>query len=62
MESLTRFRPALIIEDHTSFYPHMRDGESARAMSALLDGLGYAVERVPYSGPTSAPRLMWICK
>jgi Methyltransferase FkbM domain len=51
-DSLERLRPRLVVEDH---------GRDAVAMASLLQGLGYRVDRIPYSGPTSGQRVMWIC-
>jgi len=48
--TLAAFRPRLYIEDHTLVYPFVAEMESARRIRELLEGLGYAVQDVPYEG------------
>jgi FkbM family methyltransferase len=62
-ETLTRFRPALLIEAHDRVYKFVADMDSQRKCHDLLAGLGYEIEVVPYDDhPWTADRDFWFCK
>jgi FkbM family methyltransferase len=56
--ALTRFRPRLLIEDHTEVYPYTAASGSKGKCLDLLAGLGYEVTEVPYGPP---PRTYLAC-
>ncbi len=60
LESLRRWHPKLIIEDHTLVYEFVRAMGSEAACLALLGELGYVIEKVPYTSPLSVPRTFWV--
>lgn len=49
LETLKRYHPRLLIEDHTRVYEWCRENRIADQVHDLLRGLGYHVESVPYS-------------
>lgn len=51
LETLKRFHPKLLIEDHTGIYRWVARNNSSRRIKASLAQLGYKVEIVPYVGP-----------
>lgn len=60
LETLARFRPALLIEAHDKVYKFVAAMDSERRCHDLLAGLGYEIEVVPYT--RSAPRDFWVCR
>jgi FkbM family methyltransferase len=58
IETLTRHRPALLIEDHTEVYPFVAAMGSRQACGELLGGLGYLVTLIPWGPP---PRTYMAC-
>lgn len=67
-ESLARFHPRLLIEDHTGIYSYVARMDSARQCRELLAGLGYVIDEVPFNAPvigsppdTPPPRTYMIC-
>jgi FkbM family methyltransferase len=65
-ETLRRFRPELLIEDHTGIYAFAAEMEIRRHCHELLAGLGYSVETVRYaderSPQGSLDRDFWVCR
>lgn len=61
LDTLRRFAPRVLLEDHTAFYPSLSDGASALELASMFDDLAYTVDRRDYAGPTSGPRTMWLC-
>jgi FkbM family methyltransferase len=63
---LRRFRPELLIEDHTGIYAFAAEMEISRGCRELLDGLGYRIETVRYaderSPSGSLDRDFWVCR
>jgi FkbM family methyltransferase len=59
LKTLARFRPRLLIEDHTDVYPWVKHIGSTKEILALLDGLDYVVEIAPYVGP-GPPRAYFV--
>lgn len=55
---LARFRPRLLIEDHTEAYPFVAAMESCRLCYELLESLDYRIILVPWGPP---PRTYLIC-
>ena len=60
LDTLARFRPSLLIEAHDKVYEFVADMGNERKCHALLAGLGYEIEVVPYLQP--AFRDFWICR
>lgn len=60
LETLRRFMPSLVIEDHTRIYGFVRKMGIGPQCLELLHGLGYDIEIVQYTGSTSPPRDYWI--
>lgn len=60
LETLARFRPALLIEAHDKVYKFVASMRSERRCHDLLEHLGYEIEVVPYT--RSAARDFWVCK
>jgi len=58
--TLSRFRPALLIEMHDQVYPFVSRMGSGGRCRELLEGLGYEIEVVPYTRTT--PRDFWVCR
>lgn len=58
ISTLKRFRPRLLIEDHTEVYPYVAAMGSRRQCRELLGELGYAVTEIPYGPP---PRTYLAC-
>lgn len=56
---LERFRPKLLIEDHTEVYPYVAQMDSRRQCTELLKRAGYTVTEVPYGPP---PRTYLVCQ
>lgn len=63
LETLRRFRPRLLIEDHSDVYAFVRDMEISRHCRELLDGLGYSTEVVRYADDrgSALDRDFWVC-
>lgn len=65
-ETLRRFRPELLIEDHTGIYAFAAEMEIRRHCHELLAGLGYSIETVRYaderSPSGSLDRDFWVCR
>lgn len=59
-ETLTRFRPSLIVEAHDRVYAFVAAMGNERQCHDLLAGLGYEIEVVPYTRP--AFRDFWVCR
>lgn len=57
-ETLRRFHPRLVIEDHTEVYPFVAAMDSRGQCHELLRGLGYEIIEVPWGPP---PRTYWMC-
>jgi FkbM family methyltransferase len=51
VETLTRFHPRLIIEDHTEVYPFVAAMDSRRLCRELLKRLGYQVKEISWGPP-----------
>ena len=56
IETLKRYHPRLLIEDHTRVYPWCEANQIRERMHDLLDGLNYTVVSVPYEADTGSPR------
>lgn len=48
LETLKRYRPKLLIEDHTRVYPWCEDNQIRYWVCDLLRNIGYGVQVVPY--------------
>ena len=63
LETLARFRPALLIEAHDKVYKFVAAMGSERRCHDLLTGLGYEIEVVPYYGHDwTVDRDFWVCR
>jgi FkbM family methyltransferase len=51
VDTLTRFHPRLIIEDHTEVYPFVAAMDSRRLCRELLERLGYQVQEITWGPP-----------
>lgn len=60
LKTLRRFKPKLLIEDHSGIYRWVARNNSSTRIKALLAQLGYGVEVVPYVGPGPA-RNYFVC-
>lgn len=58
---LARFRPRVLMEEHTGVLPFVRDLDSAAGCRALLESLGYAVNVVRYGEGRTPVRDIWVC-
>ena len=56
IETLKRYRPKLLIEDHTRVYPWCEANQIRERVRDLLYGLNYTVVSVPYEADTGSPR------
>jgi len=62
-ETLARFRPFLLIEDHSEVYSFVAAMDSPRLCLELLRGLGYDPEIVRHAPATDSPdRDYWVCR
>jgi FkbM family methyltransferase len=63
LETLRRFRPFLLIEDHGDTLPFVAAMGIPQRCLELLRGLGYQVEVTRHAPPTgSPPRDFWACR
>lgn len=51
VDTLTRFHPRLIIEDHTEVYPFVAAMDSRRLCRELMERLGYQVQEITWGPP-----------
>ena len=56
LETLKRFHPTLVIEDHTRVYEWCEANQIRERVRTFLGRLGYKVESVPYEPDTGSPR------
>jgi len=59
-ETLTRFSPRLVIEDHTDVYQFVADMNSRERCTELLSRLGYSVQLVTYAGHLTPDRVFMV--
>jgi FkbM family methyltransferase len=59
-ETLRRFRPRLLIEDHTDVYAFVAAFDSTRRCTELLQGLDYEVSIARYPGHKTPPRTFMV--
>lgn len=59
-QSLRRYHPKLVIEDHTDIYPYVKEMDSAGQCQALLADMSYQVKTMRYEDGRVS-RDFWIC-
>ena len=61
IKTLSRFKPQMIIEDHTGIYKFVEELDIRQQCLELLLSLDYTVELVPYIGHKTPDRTFLIC-